>query len=109
MLLYVVVFSGQFNVDRANAEEFYEVYKGVVKEYSVSVNAAFVLPPAPLSGATIWPRGLNTNTASRKVAKLSAVGVTISAMAIYSMFLQWGVVQLFCLTRSLTAGCSNVN
>lgn len=26
----------QFNVDRANAEEFFEVYKGVVKEYSVS-------------------------------------------------------------------------
>lgn len=71
-------------MDRANAEEFYEVYKGVVKEYSVSVNAAFVLPPVPLSEATIWPRGLNTNTASRKVAKVSAVGVTISAMIIYS-------------------------
>lgn len=27
-----------FNVDRANAEEFYEVYKGVVKEYSDMVN-----------------------------------------------------------------------
>lgn len=33
------VFYSQFNVDRANAEEFYEVYKGVVTEYPVSKNA----------------------------------------------------------------------
>lgn len=30
------IFFSQFNVDRANAEEFYEVYKGVVTEYPVS-------------------------------------------------------------------------
>jgi len=27
----------QFNMDRANAEEFLEVYKGVVAEYTVSI------------------------------------------------------------------------
>ncbi len=32
-----IIFS-QFNMDRANAEEFYEVYKGVVTEYPVSIN-----------------------------------------------------------------------
>ena len=26
----------QFNMDRINVEEFYEVYKGVVSEYNVS-------------------------------------------------------------------------
>lgn len=33
----------QFNVDRANAEEFFEVYKGVVKEYSVSMIPTMLL------------------------------------------------------------------
>lgn len=32
----------QFNVDRANAEEFYEVYKGVVTEYPVSINTTLL-------------------------------------------------------------------
>lgn len=27
----------QFNMDRVNVEEFYEVYKGVVSEYNVSI------------------------------------------------------------------------
>ena len=37
------IFFSQFNVDRANAEEFYEVYKGVVTEYPVSIHTAFKL------------------------------------------------------------------
>lgn len=37
-----VIFTLQFNVDRANAEEFFEVYKGVVKEYSVSINTTLL-------------------------------------------------------------------
>ena len=36
----------QFTMDRANAEEFYEVYKGVVTEYPVSLNN--------LSKNTLW-------------------------------------------------------
>ena len=32
-----LVFLMQFNMDRVNVEEFYEVYKGVVSEYNVSV------------------------------------------------------------------------
>ena len=36
------VFFSQFNVDRANAEEFYEVYKGVVIEYPVSINTTLL-------------------------------------------------------------------
>lgn len=32
-------FSLQFNMDRANAEEFFEVYKGVVTEYTVSIES----------------------------------------------------------------------
>lgn len=32
----------QFSVDRANAEEFYEVYKGVVSEYPVSINTTLL-------------------------------------------------------------------
>ena len=27
-----------FHLEKANAEEFFEVYKGVVNEYSVSIN-----------------------------------------------------------------------
>lgn len=36
-LLLNSFFFFQFNLDRANAEEFFEVYKGVVSEYPVSV------------------------------------------------------------------------
>lgn len=31
----------QFNMDQANAEEFLEVYKGVVAEYTVSMGTIF--------------------------------------------------------------------
>lgn len=36
------IYFSQFNVDRANSEEFYEVYKGVVTEYPVSINTALL-------------------------------------------------------------------
>lgn len=38
MVFVLCVFSYmQFNMDRVNVEEFYEVYKGVVSEYNVSM------------------------------------------------------------------------
>lgn len=36
LCFYVFIYL-QFNLGRANAEEFFEVYKGVVSEYPVSV------------------------------------------------------------------------
>lgn len=35
-LVDLFIFLIQFNMDRINVEEFYEVYKGVVSEYNVS-------------------------------------------------------------------------
>lgn len=31
-------------MDRVNAEEFYEVYNGIVTEYPVSINTALLCP-----------------------------------------------------------------
>lgn len=37
ILTLLFFFSLQFNLDKVNAEEFLEVYKGVVHEYPVSI------------------------------------------------------------------------
>lgn len=50
LLIFVLVFLSinsnkffpQFNVDRANAEEFFEVYRGVVTEYPVSIHTTLL-------------------------------------------------------------------
>lgn len=39
MVVLTFFFLLQFNMDRANAEEFFEVYKGVVTEYTVSIES----------------------------------------------------------------------
>ncbi len=40
-MIFIYLFSFQFSLDKVNAEEFLEVYKGVVHEYPV-INSYFL-------------------------------------------------------------------
>jgi len=50
----------QFNMDRANAEEFLEVYKGVVAEYTVSICCFSLSTMISRIWLTLYYMSLNT-------------------------------------------------